>query len=124
MSSQHPDQEQSSLTPSVSSPPTPSLSSSLTPSKKGFGVAASPFNGVKIELGIVLILGFVLWLAADSITASITAQLLVLVSYGLIGAFWLVIRTRRVAQQWAEQNNQESGPESDQTTRNDGRFNK
>ncbi|MCK4586005.1 MAG: hypothetical protein KAU29_01600 [Gammaproteobacteria bacterium] len=116
MSSQHSDQEQSSLTSSVSSSP--------TPSKKGFGVAASPFNGVKIELGIVLILGFVLWLATDFITASITAQLLLLVSYGLIGAFWLVIRTRRVAQQWGEQNNQESGPESDKTTRYDGRLNK
>ena len=116
MSSQHSDQDPSS--------PTPSLPSS----KKGFGVAASPFNGVKIELGIVLILGIVLWLAADSITASITAQLLLLVSYGLIGAFWLVFRTRRVlqrlkVQQWGEQNNQESGPESDQTTRNDGRLN-
>ena len=70
--------------------------SSLSSSKKGFGVAASPFNGVKIELGIVLILGFVLWLAADSITASIAAQLLLLAGYGFISAFWLVIRTRRV----------------------------
>ena len=112
MSSQHLDQEPSS--------PTPSLPSS----KKGFGVAASPFNGVKIELGIVLILGIVLWLAADSITASIAAQLLLLVSYGLIGAFWLVIRTRHVAQQWDKQNNQEIQTESDQTTRSDGRLNK
>ena len=112
MSNQHSDQEPSS--------PAPSLPSA----KKGFGVAASPFNGVKIELGIVLILGFVLWLAADSITASITAQLLLLVSYGLIGAFWLIIRTRRVAQQWDEQNKQGSGPESDQSARYDGRFNK
>ena len=108
MSSQHSDQE-----------PSP-----LTPSKKGFGVAASPFNGVKIELGIVLILGIVLWLAADSITASITAQLLLLVAYGLMGAFWLVYRTRRVVQQWNEQNNQQSGAESDQTTRNNGRLDK
>ena len=80
MSSQHSDQE-----------PSP-----LTPSKKGFGVAASPFNGVKIELGFVLILGIVLWLAADSITASITAQLLLLMGYGCISAFWLVIRTQRI----------------------------
>jgi hypothetical protein len=87
MSSQHSDQDPSS--------PTPSLPSS----KKGFGVAASPFNGVKIELGFVLILGFVLWLAADSITASITAQLLLLMGYGCISAFWLVIRTQRIMRQ-------------------------
>ena len=87
MSSQHSDQEPSSSTPSLSSP------------RKGFGVAASPFNGVKIELGFVLIFGFILWLAADSITASITTQLLLLTGYGFIGAFWLVIRTQRIIQQ-------------------------
>ena len=103
--------------------PVPSAPSSTT---KGFGVAASPFNGVKIELGVVLILGLVLWLAADSITASITAQLLLLVGYGLISASWLVYRTRRVlerwkVQQWDEKTNQEANPESDQSTHGDGR---
>jgi hypothetical protein len=96
-----------------------SLEPSLSTSKKGFGVAASPFNGVKMELGFALFLGFLLWLAADSITASIATQLLLLVSYGLISAGWLVIRTRRVLQQWRvqqwnEQNNQKTTPESDQ----------
>jgi hypothetical protein len=105
-------------------PVTPSVSSSQTPSKKGFGVAASPFNRVKMELGIALIFGFVLWLAADSITASIATQLLLLVGYGLISASWLVFRTQRVARQWSEQNSQETGPESDQTARTDGRLNK
>lgn len=80
-------------------PPSPTPAST----RKGFGVAASPFNGVKIELGIVLILGLILWLAADSITSSIAAQLLLLVSYGLISAFWLIIRTRQVVQQLEKQ---------------------
>jgi hypothetical protein len=64
--------------------------------KKGFGVAASPFNGVKLELGFALILGAVLWLAADSITADVGAQLLLLFGYGMISMIWLVLRTRRV----------------------------
>lgn len=97
--------------------PVPSSPSSTT---KGFGVAASPFNGVKIELGVVLILGLVLWLAADSITASIATQLLLLVSYGLISALWLIIRTRRIAQQWGEKNNQESGHATVQPGHTDG----
>ena len=78
---------------------------------KGFGVAASPFNGVKVELGIILILGFILWLAADSITGSITAQLMLLVGYGLVGALWLIIRTRKVVQQLTKQ---EASPETNQ----------
>ena len=65
----------------------------------GFGVAASPFNSVKMELGIALIIGLVLWLAADSITASVGAQLLLLVGYGLISSVWLIFRTHRVLKQ-------------------------
>ncbi len=104
----------------------PPLASSPTPlSKKGFGVAASPFNGIKIELGIAISIGFVLWLAADSITASIATQLLLLVGYGLFSAGWLVYRTRRIVQQIEqqrdEQKDEETKPESDQTTHSDGR---
>ncbi len=71
-----------------------------TASSRGFGVAASPFNGVKMELGIILLLGFILWLAADSITASVVTQLLLLVGYGVAGAAWLIFRTRRVIQDY------------------------
>jgi ABC-type nickel/cobalt efflux system permease component RcnA len=79
-----------------------------------------------MELGMALFLGFVLWLAADSITASITTQLLLLVGYGLLSASWLVYRTRRVllrwkVRQWDKQKNQQNKPESDQTTHSDGR---
>ena len=81
--------------------------------KKGFGVAASPLNRVKLELGITLILGLLLWLAADSITASIASQLLLLLGYGFIGACWLIYRTRRVLQQW-DGNNLDDKSDSDQ----------
>jgi len=64
---------------------------------KGFGVAASPFNGVKLELGICIILGMLLWLGADSITANKDAQLLILLGYSLLGTVWLVVRTRTVS---------------------------
>ena len=65
-------------------------------SAKGFGVAASPFNGIKLELGICLVLGVCLWLAADSITADEGAQLLLFWAYGLLSMVWLVLRTRVV----------------------------
>jgi len=62
----------------------------------GFGVAASPFNGIKLELGICVILGLLFWLGADSITADAGAQLLMLLTYSLLTATWLVLRTRAV----------------------------
>lgn len=71
---------------------------------KGFGVAASPFNGVKLELGIILVLGLLLWLAADSITADRDAQLFLLGSFSIAGMLWLVQRTRRVLRQCQDHN--------------------
>lgn len=73
---------------------TVSEKTATTRQSKGFGVAASPFNGVKLELGLCLILGTLLWLGADSITANEGTQLLMLLSYGLLAAIWLVLRTR------------------------------
>ena len=69
---------------------------------KGFGVAASPFNGVKLELGICIVLGVLGWLGADSITANEDTQLLVLLAYSLLGTIWLVVRTRRVLRRCEE----------------------
>jgi len=66
---------------------------------KGFGVAASPLNSVKLELGIILFVGLLLWLAVDSITADVASQLLILAFFGGGGALWLVIRTRRTLKQ-------------------------
>jgi hypothetical protein len=65
-------------------------------------VAPSPLNGVKLELGFILLAGIVLWLAADSITANVATQLLLLSSFGLSAAGWLVWRTRRVVRRLAE----------------------
>ncbi len=63
--------------------------------KKGFGVEPSPLNGVKLELGIALFVGALLWLAVDSITADLAGQLLILGGYSLVAALWLVWRVRR-----------------------------
>ncbi|NOZ54467.1 MAG: hypothetical protein GXP08_15265 [Gammaproteobacteria bacterium] len=60
----------------------------------GFGVAASPFNGVKLELAIILILGVSFWLVLDSITNNDIAQIGLLLLFGVIGAGRLVVRTR------------------------------
>jgi len=72
-------------------------SSSTDPLQKtntGFGVHASPFNGVKLELAIILILGALFWLVLDSITNNEITQIGLLLLFGILGAVWLVIRTR------------------------------
>jgi thiol:disulfide interchange protein len=58
-------------------------------------------NEVKLELGVILLAGTVLWLAADSITANVATQLLILLGYGMSAAAWLVFRTRRIVRQLA-----------------------
>ena len=63
---------------------------------KGMTVAPSPLNEVKLDLGIILTVGGLLLLVQGRIVESVLVQLLVLVSYGLLGLCWIVIRTRKV----------------------------
>jgi len=82
----------------------PAVSSHAAAKKQtGFGVAPSPFNGVKLELGLLLVAGVVIWLAAESIIASVDGQLLLLAGYGVAAALWLTFRTRRVLRRCAEE---------------------
>lgn len=69
--------------------------------RKCLHVAPSPLNGVKLELGFILLAGIVLWLAADSITADVATQLLILLGFAVSAAAWLVWRTRRIVRQFA-----------------------
>lgn len=63
---------------------------------KGFGVAASPLNIVKLELGVVFFVAVVLWFGVDSITANLKEQLLVLALYGITCMGWILYRTKRI----------------------------
>ena len=59
-------------------------------------VNASPFTAVKLELGIILFLGALLWLAADSITADSNKQLLMFAIFSVSSMVILVVHTRRI----------------------------
>ncbi len=63
---------------------------------KTFTVAPSPFNSVKFELGVILLVGLLLLLllAHGRMIDAPRLQLLLLVAYGLIGMVWLLVRTR------------------------------
>ena len=70
---------------------------SLSRKKSGFTVQASPFNGVKLDLALILLIGVVVWLAHERVTENALGQLLFLVGYGVIAGAWVVVRTRYVA---------------------------
>lgn len=69
---------------------------SVPGSGKSFAVGASPFNAVKLSLGVIIFVGVLLVLVTGRLTSSVPVQLLLLVSYGAIAALWLLQRTRRV----------------------------
>ncbi|MDQ7075954.1 MAG: hypothetical protein Q9O24_12610 [Gammaproteobacteria bacterium] len=62
----------------------------------GMTVEASPFNGVKLELGIILALLLMLWLVHDFWLHESVSQLLLLFVGGLLGMGWLIWRTQKV----------------------------
>ncbi|HCB14500.1 MAG TPA: hypothetical protein DEP36_13180 [Gammaproteobacteria bacterium] len=59
-------------------------------------VAPSPLNEVKLDLGIILAVGLVLLLVQGRVLDNLLLQLLLLLSYGVLGMTWIIIRTRRV----------------------------
>ncbi len=59
-------------------------------------VPASPFNPVKLELALVLVVGVSVFLAVPRLVESESAQLAVLAGYGALGAGWIAVRTRRI----------------------------
>lgn len=75
------------------------LRSGIIPEKtSGFTVQASPLNQVKLELGAILVIGFVLLLIIGFITDSKSSQLGVLACYGLSAMGWLMIRVKKTMQ--------------------------
>lgn len=61
-------------------------------------VDPSPFNEVKLELGIILTIGVFLLLIQGRFVDSVVLQFLLLSSYGFLGMGWIILRVRRVLQ--------------------------
>jgi len=74
---------------------------SVTRERKYFAVAASPFNVVKLALGVIIAVGALLFLVTGRLVASPEMQVLLLGSYGVIAALWLIAKTRQVARMHA-----------------------
>jgi len=62
---------------------------------KSFSVAPSPFNSIKLELAIVMVVGGLMLAAVDSITQDLILQISILLIAGLLGMAWIIWRTRK-----------------------------
>lgn len=70
---------------------------SVAQTNGGFTVAPSPFNPVKLDLGIILLIGVVVFLLHGRITDNTLMQFVILLGYGLLSAVWLVVRVRKIS---------------------------
>lgn len=75
----------------------PEREPSLPRQRRGFTVAASPFNGVKLDLALIVVGGVVVWLIHDRLIENGVGQLLFLAGYGLCAMGWLVAKTRLIS---------------------------
>lgn len=69
--------------------------------RRGFSIAPSPLNGVKLELGLILVVGMLLAVVHARIAHGVLAQLVLLGGYGLAAMAWLLVRTHRVLRRQA-----------------------
>lgn len=71
-----------------------SRGASLPRKRAGITVAPSPLNGVKLELGIVLSLGLLVWLGLIASDLSTGVQIGLGFVFGIAGMSWLIVRAR------------------------------
>jgi len=69
---------------------------SLSRRGKVFTVRASPFNAIKLDLALILVIGIVVLVVHERLVEGQLGQLSIIVGYGLAAMFWIVMRTRRV----------------------------
>lgn len=87
---------------------------SLARQKKGFTVQASPFNVVKFDLALILIVGVVLMFVHERLVEGQLSQLALLFGYGVAAMCWVLFRTRRVARRVEMANADHASAEGDQ----------
>jgi len=78
-------------------------SGSIPENKLGFTVSASPLNPVKLELGLILVIGFFAFFIITYSIDSVASQFIFLGAYGLFGMMWIIHRARKLMAQMNSQ---------------------
>ena len=67
--------------------------------RSGMRVAASPLNGVKLDLAIIIVVLLLIWLVlANTVTDMVIQTVILFVCSGL-AASWIIFRVRRILHQ-------------------------
>lgn len=77
----------------------------VTTGVKGMQVADSPLNAVKLDLGLFILVGLVLFIFLESINISQGLRFLVLGVWALSMLVWVIIKTQVIIQKAASQEN-------------------
>ena len=75
---------------------------SLSRQRRTFTVKASPFNAVKLDVALIVIVGVVLVLVHGRMVQNPLGQLALLAGYGVVSMLWVVTKTRRISRRLAE----------------------
>ena len=78
----------------------------------GTRVAASPFNAVKLELILIIIIGITLGLVVNHSIEQDAIQFIVLAAYGLLASAWIVLRVRSLARTHQQSSELASKPQT------------
>lgn len=82
-------------------------SESIACKTKGFSVAASPLNAVKLELIVIFIIAGLFWLLLDGLNLDGVLQIILLGIYSMSAMLWVIFRTKKILRKISEV--QESG---------------
>ena len=87
--------------------------------KKGLYVAPSPLNGVKLDLGLFILFGFVLFMVLENINISQGLRFLLLGCWALLMLVWVVVKTRAIIKKTSLQGNlfEQAGAEEREPSR-------
>lgn len=64
--------------------------------RSGMRVAASPFNGVKLDLAIIIVLLLLIWLVLANTVKDTLTQTMILFACSGLAASWIIFRVRRI----------------------------
>lgn len=77
----------------------------VTTSIKGLTVADSPLNGVKLDLGLFILVGLVLLVLLENISISQWLRFTILGTWALFMLTWIVFKTQAIIKKTALQGN-------------------
>jgi len=70
--------------------------------RSGMRVAASPLNGVKLDMAIIFVLLLLIWLVLAKTVTSTAVQTIILFLCSGLAAGWIIFRVRRILHQHGE----------------------